>query len=229
LGTGVTSIRRETLGGQLFELLRHRILTGELSGGRRLVQGELAGELRVSRIPVRDALRRLEAEGLVEGDDVGRYSVIPFTRDDAAEVYAIRRRLEPLAAALAARKATNEELDEIRALFEAMDSVVREAGPKLDVDHSVRFHMAIYEASRARRLVRMIKTLWSGVPPLTPISLGDRMRNSHSEHRTLVERLLARDAEGAAAALERHIRNAEEELGLELTRNRHENGNRQEA
>src|SRR5215213_11071151 len=147
LGTGVTSIRRETLGGQLFELLRHRILTGELSGGRRLVQGELAGELRVSRIPVRDALRRLEAEGLVEGDDVGRYSVIPFTRDDAAEVYAIRRRLEPLAAALAARKATNEELDEIRALFEAMDSVVREAGPKLDVDHSVRFHMAIYEAS----------------------------------------------------------------------------------
>jgi hypothetical protein len=74
----------------------------------------------------------------------------------------------------------------------------------------------------------MIKTLWSGVPLLTPIGLGDRMRNSHSEHRTLIERLLARNARHRRGPGEAHG-NAEEELGLELTRNRHENGNRQEA
>src|SRR4051812_26144679 len=71
-------IRRETLGSQVYELLRDRILRGEIVGGTRLVQGPLSEELGTSRIPVRDALKRLEVDGLVTGDEIGRYTVVPF-------------------------------------------------------------------------------------------------------------------------------------------------------
>jgi DNA-binding GntR family transcriptional regulator len=182
------------------------------------VQGELAAEMGVSRLPVRDALKRLEAEGLIEGDELGRYTVIPFTLADAVEVYAIRRRLEPLAGAMAAERASAGELAAVSALLEQMGRIARQGRPKLYVEINTRFHMAIYEASGARRLLRMIRMLWSGIPPLTPIALGERMRNSHREHEAIVERLLARDAEGVAAALERHIANAEHELELQLAR-----------
>jgi DNA-binding GntR family transcriptional regulator len=222
-------IRQERLGQQLFELLRRRIVSGQIPGGRRLVQGALAAEMGVSRLPVRDALKRLEAEGLIEGDEFGRYVVTPFTLDDAAEVYAIRRRLEPLAAALAARRASEAELGGIRALFEEMEGLVREGAAEVYVDRNARFHAAIYEASGARRLVRMIGMLWSGIPPLTPLGLSGRMRNSHDEHRAIVERLLARDADGAAAAMEEHIRNAGEELASGLARRGDESGNQKGA
>jgi DNA-binding GntR family transcriptional regulator len=95
--------------------------------------------------------------------------------------------------------------------------------PRSTVDCNARFHAATCEASGARRLVRMLGTLWSGIPPLTLTTLSDRMRNSHREHRAIVERLLARDADGAAAILEEHIRNA----GEELARHEDESGKQQ--
>jgi DNA-binding GntR family transcriptional regulator len=95
------------------------------------------------------------------------------------------------------------------------------------VDCNARFHAAACEASGARRLVRMLGTLSSGIPPLTLIALSDRMRNSHREHRAIVERLLVRDADGAATTLEEHIRNAGEELASELARHDDESGKQQ--
>ena len=86
-------IRRETLGSQVYELLRDRILRGEIAGGAHLAQGPLSEEIGISRIPVRDALRRLEMDGLVTGDEIGRYTVVSFGVGDANEIYAIRRRL----------------------------------------------------------------------------------------------------------------------------------------
>jgi len=72
--------------------------------------------------------------------------------------------------------------------------------------------MAIYEASGMRRLVRMIRGLWLGVPPLTPMVLEGRTERSQREHEEIIDRLRARDAAGAARALERHIANAGTEL-----------------
>ena len=97
------------------------------------------------------------------------------------------------------------------------------------VDCNARFHAATCKASGARRLVRMLGTLWSGIPPLTLTALSDRMRNSHREHRAIVERLLVRDADGAATTniLEEHIRNAGEELASELARHEDESGKQQ--
>src|SRR5258708_36079860 len=89
------------------------------------------------------------------------------------------------------------------------------AGKKGDasayVELNRNFHVALYEASRAPRLVHMIRTLWSGVIVFTPISVTDRIPHSNQEHRARLDRVLAPNADGVAAALERHIANAEKE------------------
>src|SRR5580704_18817457 len=204
-------VRRETLGAQVYHLLRDRILRGEIAGGSRLIQGPLSEEIGTSRIPVRDALKRLESDGLVRCDETGRYSVVQFSTEDAEEVYAIRRRLEPFAVELAARAMTSEAMGEIKSLFNELNKAARRRLEKY-IEINTSFHMAIYEASGMVRLVRIIRGLYSGVPSLTPIVLEGRIVRSQEEHAEIVDRLAARDGAGAARAMDRHIENALAEL-----------------
>lgn len=205
-------IRRETLGGQVYDLLRDRILRGEVPGGTRLAQSPISEEMGISRIPVRDALKRLENDGLVISDEIGRYSVVPFTSQDAEEIYAIRRQLESLAIERAVKAMTAEKMEEIESLFAELGRAAERQELRRFTELNVRFHMAIYEASGMRRLVRMIRGLWLGVPPLTPMVLEGRTERSQREHEEIIDRLRARDATGAARALERHIATAGTEL-----------------
>jgi DNA-binding GntR family transcriptional regulator len=205
-------IRRETLGSQIYELLRDRILSGELAGGARILQSALSEEMGISRIPVRDALQRLESDGLIVGDEIGRYTVVPFSVEDAEEIYAIRRRLEPFAIEMAAARMSEATLAELKALQAELTKAARERDLKRYTALNVSFHVAIYEASGMKRLVRMIRGLWRGVPQLTPIVLEGRITRSQREHDEIMKRLIARDGEGAARALERHIDNAGAEL-----------------
>jgi DNA-binding GntR family transcriptional regulator len=205
-------VRRETLGAQVYHLLRDRILRGEIAGGSRLIQGPLSEEIGTSRIPVRDALKRLESDGLVKCDETGRYSVVQFSTEDAEEVYAIRRRLEPFAVELAARAMTSEAMGEIKSLFNELTKAARRRQLEKYIEINTSFHMAIYEASGMVRLVRIIRGLYSGVPSLTPIVLEGRIVRSQEEHAEIVDRLAARDGAGAARAMDRHIENALAEL-----------------
>jgi DNA-binding GntR family transcriptional regulator len=205
-------VRRETLGAQVYHLLRDRILRGEIAGGSRLIQGPLSEEIGTSRIPVRDALKRLESDGLVKCDETGRYSVVQFSTEDAEEVYAIRRRLEPFAVELAARAMTSEAMGEIKSLFYELNKAARRRQLEKYIEINTSFHMAIYEASGMVRLVRIIRGLYSGVPSLTPIVLEGRIVRSQEEHAEIVDRLTARDGAGAARAMDRHIENALAEL-----------------
>jgi DNA-binding GntR family transcriptional regulator len=205
-------VRRETLGAQVYRLLRDRILRGEIAGGSRLIQGPLSEEIGTSRIPVRDALKRLESDGLVMCDETGRYSVVQFSTEDAEEVYAIRRQLEPFAVELAAKAMTPEAMGEIKSLFNQLSKAARRRQLEKYIEINTSFHMAIYEASGMVRLVRIIRGLYSGVPSLTPIVLEGRMVRSQEEHAEVVDRLAARDGAGAARAMDRHIENALAEL-----------------
>jgi DNA-binding GntR family transcriptional regulator len=205
-------VRRETLGAQVYHLLRDRILRGEIAGGSRLIQGPLSEEIGTSRIPVRDALKRLESDGLVMCDETGRYSVVQFSTEDAEEVYAIRRQLEPFAVELAAKAMTPEAMREIKLLFNELSKAARRRQLEKYIGINTSFHMAIYEASGMVRLVRIIRGLYSGVPSLTPIVLEGRMVRSQEEHAEVVDRLAARDGAGAARAMDRHIENALAEL-----------------
>jgi DNA-binding GntR family transcriptional regulator len=209
-------IRRETLGAQVYHLLRDRILRGEFPDGSRLTQGPLSEEIGTSRIPIRDALRRLESDGLVVCDDTGRYTVVQFGAEDAYEVYAIRRRLEPFAVGKAVEAMTAEAMSDIESLFAELSKAARLRQLDRYIETNINFHMAIYETSGMGRLVRIIRGLYIGVPPLTPIVLEGRIARSQQEHKEIMERLAARDAAGAASAMDRHIENAGAELRKSL-------------
>jgi len=217
-------IRRETLGSQVYDLLRDRILRGEIAGGTRLAQAPLSEELGTSRIPVRDALKRLENDGLIVGDEVGRYTVLEFTAADAEEIYAIRNRLECLAIERAVQSMTAERLAGIEALFDDLGKAVTARDIGAFTELNIDFHMAIYEASGMPRLVRLIRGLWHGVPPLTPIVLAGRIDRSQRQHGEIVDNLRKRDPAGAARALAEHIDTAGEELRASIERQRRELG-----
>lgn len=202
-------LRRETLDVQVFQWLRDQILSGKLEAGTRLVQSELAKQLGTSRIPVRDALRGLAADGLlVVGDDRGTFTVVGLEVEDVEEIYEIRLRLEGLATRRAVQRMSDAERRALRELFQKMERVARLGDAQRYGELDYEFHLAVYEASHSRRLTRAIVGLSSGLPPLAPISIPGRLVEAHREHGAILEALEARDPEAAEAAAERHVRRA---------------------
>lgn len=204
-------LQRETLGSQIYRALRTAILEQTYKGGERLTQEELASNFGTSRIPVRDALRKLETDGLVTAEGSG-YSVVQFGPEDVMEVYAIRALLEPYAARKATANIDEEQLEAVRALTTRMAEAMRDGDFEQLTHENSELHMTLYEASNMPRLVRMIESLWSGRPPLTPLQVPEQAERSVKEHEELLSALTARDGERVAGLLEAHILNARDAL-----------------
>jgi DNA-binding GntR family transcriptional regulator len=196
---------RQTAHEFVRETLRHAILSGELTGGTRLVQAELAEMLQVSTTPVREALRDLAAEGLIRLDAHRGGVVHEATTDELVEIYDIRRVLEPAAIRLAVPKISDEEIDRVQALHE---EVVADPDSAEFVDYNREFHLSIYDAAGSPRLATILKGLLDASVVYVSASvhlrpdLRDRAMHDHGE---ILEALRARDEERAAAAILSHI------------------------
>ena len=136
--------------------IRRRILTGVLEPGAPINQDALAPELGVSVTPVREAVRRLEAEGLVRFEAHKTVIVTPLSRDELRELYDLRLQLDPYAASLAASRATKDELDEIERLARAPAS----DDPLEQLIRNRAFHRAIYARSGNNLLIETLDRLW---------------------------------------------------------------------
>lgn len=211
-----SSIRRETLETQVYQVLRTAILERQLASGERLVQDELATKLGTSRIPVRDALRRLEMEGLVTADERGSYFVSMFGVEELEEIYDLRALLEPYAAAKAVKKLTARELEALERLVQDMAQAAAAQDRERYVQLNEDFHTILYEASKERRLVWMIKSLWSGQPPLTPITVPGQLDRSQQEHQVLLNTLKEGDVGAVEELMRTHIQNAGQALKARL-------------
>lgn len=198
----------------VLEAIREAIINGTLKPRERLMEIQLAEDLGVSRTPVREALRKLEIEGfIVMVPRKGAY-VADLTFKDIADVFEIRSALEALAAALAAERITNEELEEMeRLLVQKAEAITNE-----DIDKVVlvdtKFHEAIYKASRNERLTNIINNLREQIQRFRATSLAypGRMKASLDEHRSIVEALQARDVKLSRKLAGKHIENAESSM-----------------
>ena len=203
-----STIRRETLETQVYEALRKAIIAGHLARAARLVQDDLATQFGTSRIPVRDALKRLETEGLVTLDERGSFVVSYFGSEDVEEIYGLRLLLEPYAAGKALDCMTASDLEELEHIAREM----KETAALKDIERYVQlnqtFHLSLYELSRQRRLVRMIQSLWSGLMPLTPMAVPGQLERSASEHETILRALQERQRETLEALMREHIQHA---------------------
>jgi DNA-binding GntR family transcriptional regulator len=194
-----------------YRLIRAQILSGERAGGAWLREGDLAESIGVSRTPVREALRRLTAEGLVHYERNRGVQVAAWTPADLDEIFSLRSVLEPWACRLAA-SASSVDLDELSRLAHDMDAAAR--GRSADVDRITElnnhFHRLILDGSGNRRLgtvvssVVQVPLVWQTFSHYSDTDL----RRSLAHHHELVAALAAGDPDWAESVMRSHVRAA---------------------
>jgi DNA-binding GntR family transcriptional regulator len=198
----------------VFESLREAIINGNLEPGERMMEIQLADEMGVSRTPVREAIRKLELEGFVVMIPRKGAYVAGISLKDIADVFEIRAALESLAAALAAERITEEELESLECslvkVAECTEADDLEALITVDTD----FHDILYKASRNERLVQIVSNLREQIQRfrMTSLSQPGRMKDAMEEHRKLVEALSERNIELARTLAREHIEYAESSM-----------------
>ncbi|MDX3194697.1 GntR family transcriptional regulator [Streptomyces sp. MN03-5084-2B] len=186
------------------EELRERILTGRLRPGDRLVERELAEDLGVSRVPVREAIRSLEAEGFLVVQSPRRVVVRQLARVDVEELFDVREALEGLAAGLAASRAGAAELKGLdRILADAARATARGDAARITVLNS-RFHDEIVAIAGNALLSTMLQPLEGRLRWLT--SQNEHWAELLDEHRRLFEAIASGDADRAKASAVEHVR-----------------------
>lgn len=199
--------------------LRHAITRGVLAPGQRLRQEVLAAELGVSRIPLRDAFRRLQAEGLIEIDGRRGARVASLSIEEVAELYELRRMLEVHCLRLAIRNLTDDGAAALAALADRMDV---DAGHSRPGGVSRRaFYLELYSWSGRRRMVALILQIrheLSRYQALTAVP------SSPEIHRLIRECVRTRDADAAARHMRDHIRRSRDDLLAVLRRDQRRTG-----
>lgn len=206
-----------TLGLRVKAEIRQKILSGEFAPGLRIRQEELAAQFGTSRVPVREALKQLESEGLVvivpnSGVWIARVDI-----DECVEMWKIRERIEPLALGESLPHLTDDDIRGLEEICKAIDDTT-------DVEEFLRldrqFHLASYRATAMPTLIPMIERIWNTTQhyrrAYTMLLGRERFWIIQCEHGLLMEAIKRRDVEDSERALYSHIRRTR----MELERNR---------
>lgn len=191
-----------------YSALRQSILQGDLAPGERLRSDALANDLKVSRTPVREALRKLEAEGLVERSGSGLI-VREFSERDLTELFYVREALEGMAARLAAENATPGEISEIRELLDDMETLGQRGELVALRALTAEYHRLVGRAAHNGRLLQSLEHLLAHVRQMqtsTLLNIQGRAAEALKEHRDLLQAIEARDAESAEKVAREHRR-----------------------
>ena len=195
-----------------YEVLKHAIITGEIPAGERIVETDYAERLHISRTPLREALRKLERDGLVEY--VLRRGVVvrAFTIADVEEIYTIRNSLEMLTLPAIVRNATAEDIAELRQMLAEMDEVLERGDLETLSPMARTFHTRLTRICKQYRILRVIEGQDEFITRFSAMAIRQENRRSsaHQEHHRLVELLEKRDLEGFTALISAHIERSKE-------------------
>lgn len=200
----------------VYQMLRKSIETGKLKPGDRVMETEIAEELQCSRTPVRDALRRLESDGMVVIEPRVGLQIASLSRQSILELYLMRELLEGTAAQLCALHATELELMELEGL------VRREATLQGQYEalarHNRRFHEAIYHGAHNTFLAKSLNVVNDSMWLLGRSLMfnPNRAKRAQEQHRQLLQAILARDSVAAEAIARTHIQDAKKERLIAL-------------
>ncbi|NDV11863.1 GntR family transcriptional regulator [Crenobacter caeni] len=203
-------IKRQTLTSAVTESLRKRILSGEFADGQQLRQEALSNEYGVSRVPVREALRQLEAEGLIQIIDHKGALVSKLSFEDVLEFLEIRSQLESALLAASIPRQTEDDL----ALAQATLDEFEEALQSGDVRHwgelNSRFHLALYRSAERPNTLALIESLHNKTDRYTRMQIlfTETMARAHEEHSRLLRLCRERRVEEAAEFIRFHILSA---------------------
>jgi len=189
--------------------LRTRILTGALTPGSRLDQYELAASMNMSITPLREAIRQLSSEGLIDLGTHRNASIARISAAEARELSEVRLLLDPGAAFLAAQRRTPDDITALRATAAQLLPVTRSRGEEALTAHRA-FHRALYVASHNEVLIRQLDDLWDKSDRYRRLGLdlppGDEPRaRDDREHHELLQLVVDGDAPGAETLMRAHI------------------------
>lgn len=196
-------LQRDTLPMQVLNKLMDWIMDGKLKMGEKLNTEELARQLGVSRMPIREALKSLEKMGLAESIPYVGVKLVSLEQEDVLQIYLMRQLLEPLAAGEACKKITEEQIHELEEIHKEYVPIVEadEIDAKKLYLQNRKFHFAIYSISEMDRVCAMIESLWDTLSFFKLIYGRDVIKNTNgaknmiAEHQRYIDALKDRDAE----------------------------------
>jgi DNA-binding GntR family transcriptional regulator len=199
-----------------FSALRAAIEAGDLRPGDRLRANTLVEQLNMSPTPIREALRLLQAEGLVEYRAHQGMVVAEYSPESVFEVFRMRTLMEPLAVELAVERASDEQIAEIRASHEALAAALagHSIGPDL-ATLNADWHRAVYAPADSRLLIDFIARLWSAVP-VTAFWGTKSGASSLAKHAAIMEAIETRDPQKASALMREHVEDGARRILAEL-------------
>ena len=203
-GAGAVEGHR-TLADRAFAALHDAIVTGRLAPGERLPIEELGVALGMSAMPIREALRRLDAAGLVENIPHRGGRVTELSIPDLAEVYEARLALAPLAVRRAALRFGEAEAALATERLATLDELPDDSSPETWAAHTA-FHFALYDAADSRWLLRLIEPLWETSQRYRlAANVAPKLRARSVEHEVILQACIQHDAELAARSLHNHL------------------------
>ena len=207
----------------VYEELKMQILKGSFIPGTRMMEVELAEEMGVSRTPIREAIRKLEKEGLVTIEPRrGAYASMIST-EDMVEILEVRQDLEGLAAYFAADRMTDAQMEALRQVSASYDDAVKRGNMEDMIKHDTRFHHIIVESCRNKILVQMIEQLQELVLRFRYIYYDNfrRAENMPEEHAAILAAIAEGNADKARAAADIHVDRLKELVMKEGVQQRH--------
>ena len=198
----------------ILDELRRAILSGEVPPGSPIPVDEAADLFGVSRIPIRESLKTLIGEGLVDHQPRAGYTVARLTLAELSELYIVRGVLERAALTAAVAQADVQDDQLASAALAALDAAIRADDYPAYQRESRRFHVALMTPSRMHRLLHMVESVWNITEPFQPMAhITDLDRGElHAEHREMLRAFLARDAAALQAAAGNHQHHLEESI-----------------
>lgn len=195
---------------EAYDRIRQMILDGSIAPGSVLIEAKLVRVLEMSRTPVREALRRLEAEGTLEALPRGGFQLVDISEGDLDNLYRIRAVLEGLAAESAASRLVRVDIARLEDLYDEMDVAVRERDGVRLIALNRDFHRAIAVASGNDHLVEMLDNIKGVFERFRSDAVADdeRRQEAHVEHGHIIEALRARDGVKARQLAEDHVQRA---------------------
>lgn len=195
----------------VFNTLRHAILRGEMEPGERLMEIQLSQKLGVSRTPIREAIRKLELEGLVVMIPRKGAEVAHITEKDMRDVLEVRCTLEELAMTLACKNVTEDKIADLKAANKVFEAAIVSQDVVNIVEADVQFHDVIYAMTDNARLIQIINKLREQMYRYRLEYVKDARTHSIliSEHNDIIKQLTEKNVDAAKAVMRQHINNQE--------------------
>jgi DNA-binding GntR family transcriptional regulator len=192
---------------KVYEAIRAEIVSGQIKPGERLIETEYADKYHVSRSPIREALRRLEADGLLEyRNRIGMF-VRVFSREEIIEIYTIRKALECLAMENAMARITERDIAQLHNILDRQINAYRQNNTAKSNQCNSEFHSYMINMGKMPTLAGILEGLDAGIRIFATVSMSDdaRRKSAIAEHRAILTCMEQHDQKGTLAAMIRHI------------------------